>query len=92
MQSPIESTMATLRSVLETASGLYRESRTGQGYQRQDLLDQLPDETLDSAVHIRKVSAGIYQIELETIKNGRYDLYSRRREVRPATSTTLDDI
>jgi hypothetical protein len=77
---------------LETANGLYRESRTGQGYQRQDLLDQLPDEALDSPVHIRKVSPGIYEIELESSENGRYDLYSRRREVRSVPSTTLDDI
>jgi len=74
--------MATLRSVLETANGLYRESRTGQGYQRQDLLDQLPEDTLDSPVQIRKVSPGVYQIELERNGNGTYNLYSRRREVR----------
>jgi hypothetical protein len=84
--------MATLRSVLETTSGLYRESRTGQGYQREDLLDQLPDEALDAPVRIRKKSAGIYEIEIETSENGKYDLYSRRREVRPVASTTLDDI
>jgi hypothetical protein len=84
--------MTTLRSVLETANGLYRESRTGQGYQRQDLLDKLPDEALDSPVHIRKVSPGIYEIELESSENGRYDLYSRRREARSVPSTTLDDI
>ena len=80
--------MATLRSVLETANGLYRESLTGQGYQRQDLLDHLSDETLDAPVHIRKLSPGIYQIEVETSENGIYDLYSLRREVRPAPPNT----
>jgi hypothetical protein len=79
--------MATLRSVLETASGLYRESRTGQGYQRQDLLDQLPEDALATPVRLRKVSSGVYQIELETDGNGTYDLYSRRREVRGESPT-----
>jgi hypothetical protein len=86
-QTLIEGSMATLRSVLETANGLYRESRTGQGYQRQDLLDQLPEEALNSPVHIRKVSPGVYQIELERNGNGTYDLFSRRREVRGESPT-----
>lgn len=83
--------MATLRSVLETASGLYRESRTGQGYQREDLLEQLSDEALDSPVTIRKVGTGVYQIAVETVENGTYDLYSRRRELRPAPSEKPGD-
>lgn len=84
--------MATLRSVLATANGLYRESRTGRKYQRQDLLDQLPDEALDAPVHIRKMSPGIYQIEIETSENGAYELYSRRRTVRSEHPDTLDKI
>lgn len=75
--------MATFRSILETANGLYRESRSGQKYQPYDLLMNLPDEMLDSPAHIRKVSPGVYQIELLATGNGVYDLFSRRRAVRP---------
>jgi hypothetical protein len=74
--------MATFRSILETANGLYRESRTGQKYQPYDLLHQLPDEVLDTSARIKKVSPGVYRIELEETGNGMYDLFSRRRTVR----------
>jgi hypothetical protein len=74
--------MATFRSILETANGLYRESRTGQKYQPSDLLHHLPDEVLDTSAHIKKVSPGVYRIELEWPGNGMYDLFSRRRTVR----------
>ena len=84
--------MATLRSILETASGLYRESRTGEGYERQDLLDRLNDETLNSPVVIRKVSTGVYHIALESGASGTYDLYSRRRELRAIPLESAEDI
>ena len=74
--------MATLRSVLETANGLYHEPGTGASFQGRDLLASLPDEALDAPVRIRKVRAGIYQLEVQTPGNGRYDLYSRRRALR----------
>ncbi len=74
--------MATFRSILETANGLYRESDTGHGYQPYDLLHSLPEEALDAPAHIRKVSPGVYRIELQTSDNGTYDLFSRRRTVR----------
>jgi hypothetical protein len=74
--------MATFRSILETANGLYRESRTGERYQPYDLLHQLPDDVLDASARIKKVSPGVYRIELEKTGNGMYDLFSRRRTVR----------
>lgn len=83
--------MATLRSILETASGLYRETRSGQEYQRQDLLALLPDEALDTPVHIRKVCSGVYQIELATADNMTYNLYSRRRSVRSDHPNSFED-
>ena len=84
--------MATLRSILETASGLYRESRTGEGYERQDLLERLNDETLNSPVLIQKVDTGVYHITLESGTKGTYDLYSRRRGLRVTTPNTSQDI
>jgi hypothetical protein len=80
--------MATFRSILETANGLYRESRTGQGYQPSDLLHHLPDEALDAPSHIHKVSPGVYRIEVEKFDNGTYDLFSRRRTMRPGDGDT----
>ena len=74
--------MATFRSILETANGLYRESGTGRGFQPYDLLHDLPEEALNAPAHIRKVSPGVYRIELEKSGNGAYELFSRRRSVR----------
>jgi len=74
--------MATFRSILETANGLYRESDSGHGYQPYDLLHNLPEEALNAPAHIRKVSPGVYRIELEKPDNGTYELFSRRRSVR----------
>lgn len=74
--------MATFRSILETANGLYRESQTGERYQPYDLLHHLPDEVLDASARIKKVSQGVYRIELEKTGDGMYDLFSRRRTVR----------
>lgn len=74
--------MATFRSILETANGLYRESDTGRGYQPYDLLHNLPEEALNAPAHIRKMSPGIYRIELEKSGNGTYELFSRRRSAR----------
>jgi hypothetical protein len=81
--------MATFRSILETANGLYRETGTGQGYQPYDLLHHLPPEALDAPARIRKVSPGVYRIELEKSDNGVYDLFSRRRTVRPEDRDTI---
>jgi hypothetical protein len=69
--------MATMKAVLETVSGLYRDTGTGHGYRAGDLLSDLPRETLQSRVGIRRFQRGVYAIELE---DGRiFDLYSRRR-------------
>lgn len=84
--------MATFRSILETANGLYRESRTGERYQPYDLLHHLPPEALDAPAHIRKVSPGVYRIALEKSDNGTYDLFSRRRTVRAEDRDTIGNI
>lgn len=85
---PRESYMATFRSILETANGLYRESETGHGYRPYDLLHKLPEEALNAPAHIRKVGPGVYRIELEKSGNGTYELFSRRRTVRSEEGET----
>ncbi|HEX6506589.1 MAG TPA: hypothetical protein VF221_03065 [Chloroflexota bacterium] len=74
--------MPTLRSVLETANGLYRDMNTGKGYLRQDLLAQLSEEALAVPIQIKKIRPGVYAIHLNGPRDGTYELFSRRRTER----------
>jgi hypothetical protein len=75
--------MPTLRAVLQMANGLYRDLRDGTGYVREDLLAQLPEETLARQVDVSKVRPGVYIIQLQgPDEDAAYELFSRRRAPR----------
>ena len=74
----------TLRSILTTVTGLYREPARDRGYLPQELLSRLSDEVLGSPVRLEKLGSGVYRISAADGYEPLYVLYSRRRHLRPA--------
>ncbi|MGI8826550.1 MAG: hypothetical protein ACR2JC_13050 [Chloroflexota bacterium] len=71
--------MATLKAVLETTTGLYRDADSGKGYLRHELLQSLSSEILSSQVQLQRVDRGTYILSLSDRK---FELLSRRRTPR----------
>jgi len=73
--------MLTLRDVLETINGLYREPESGRGLPRHDLLASLSGDALSRPVRIRKRAPGIFGV-VEPDGGLLYELFSRREQPR----------
>jgi hypothetical protein len=78
--------MATLRDLTLLVSGLYRDTRTGHAYRREELLTQLPASMLDCPVNLSKQTAGVYSLSLEDGQEEVFELFSRRRRPRPSVT------
>lgn len=74
--------MPTLRALLDTADGLYRDVSGGTSYLRDDLVGQLSDGVLSRKVTLCKTGFGTYRIMVDGVSSPSYDLYSRRRTAR----------
>lgn len=74
--------MPTLRGVLITANGLYRDRASGRTYLRHELLAALSGDALGARVYLERVDRGRYTIGLEGVEGPVYDLFSRRRTSR----------
>ncbi len=75
--------MPTLRTLLETANGLYRDSTVNEEYPRSALMAHLAPDVLELPVKLAKVGDGTYTVRLVDGDDG-FVLYSRRRAPRPS--------
>ena len=84
--------MVSLRAVLTTVDGLYLDPETGRRYCPDELLTSLPAEILDTRARVQKMGPGTYRLRLAGHQRAAFDVYSRRRVVRTAStgSTTLE--
>lgn len=73
--------MVTLRDVLETINGLYREPHGGRGYPRHVLLVSLAGPDLEQPVRIRKQAPGIFGV-IQSDGRLLYEVFSRREAPR----------
>jgi len=71
--------MLTLKAVLETTTGLYRDSVTGREFLHDELLASLPADVLACRVHLQRVRDGTYMIYVHADGARAYQLLSRRR-------------
>lgn len=78
--------MPTLRILLETASGLYRDENQGREYRGDQLLQELPDDVLTHPVALERLAPCVYLVRLQNGHNTRFVLYSRRRHSRGTAS------
>ncbi|MGH2449222.1 MAG: hypothetical protein ACRDFS_11565 [Chloroflexota bacterium] len=72
--------MATLRDMLVTINGFYREPEADRGLPGSELLARLPIEVLDEEIAIERRQEGIFTV---SVAGGpEYEVLSRRRNRR----------
>lgn len=74
--------MATLKTLLDTANGLYREVVDGQGYRRAELIEHMPENILTQPVTLERIDRCTYEVRFAQSREPSFVLYSRRRATR----------